>query len=69
MDKQFDFSVEVSGMTCGHCVNEVKNAIQSVNGVDSVEISLNDKKAYIRGTSSARNAIINAVEEAGFQAR
>ncbi len=33
-------TLQVSGMTCGHCENAVKNAIMGVDGVASVMVSL-----------------------------
>jgi|GEM_PF-3462646 len=33
----------VSGMTCGHCVSVVKNALEKTKGIDVVKIVLNDE--------------------------
>ena len=30
----------VEGMSCGHCVNHVKNALEEVNGVTNVNVDL-----------------------------
>ncbi len=32
--------IKVEGMSCGHCVNTVTNAISEVNGVQEVQVSL-----------------------------
>lgn len=68
MAKDYDVLLEVSGMSCNHCVNAVKNAIQSVSGVADVDVSLDENRAYVKG-AVPKDALINAVEEAGFQAR
>lgn len=34
-------TVEVSGMTCGHCVSSVSEELESLAGVESVDVDLN----------------------------
>ena len=38
---------EVNGMTCGHCVMTVTNALKSVAGVQEVDVSLDEKNAVV----------------------
>ncbi|MCL4428736.1 MAG: heavy metal translocating P-type ATPase [Deltaproteobacteria bacterium] len=60
--------IPVYGMTCEHCVKTVTKAVSSVNGVKSVNVSLNDKYAdvtYDEKTTGA-NDIKKAVEDAGY---
>lgn len=33
--------VEVSGMTCGHCVSSVSEELEALAGVESVDVALN----------------------------
>jgi uncharacterized protein len=40
---------KIEGMTCNHCVANVKNAIESVQNVQNVEVSLTDKNAVVQG--------------------
>jgi len=40
----------IEGMTCNHCLLNVKKAISEINGVEAVEISLADKKALVKGS-------------------
>ncbi|MDQ4098059.1 MAG: heavy-metal-associated domain-containing protein [Actinomycetota bacterium] len=59
---------EISGMTCGHCVNSVKEAIEVLDGVTDVEVDLARGRATV--TSEAlldAGAVKAAVEEAGYQ--
>jgi copper chaperone len=37
----------VEGMSCSHCENAVKKAVGALNGVDSVAVSLIDKKVTV----------------------
>lgn len=60
--------INIEGMSCGHCVKHVENALAEVNGVDKVEVSLQDKTAVVQLKSEVDDALLKeAVEEAGYQ--
>jgi Cu+-exporting ATPase len=62
----------VTGMTCSNCARHVTEAIQSVAGVHSATVSLEENHATVRWmTPAAQNvsAVIKAVEEEGFGAK
>ena len=44
--------IEVEGMSCGHCSNAVKNLIEEVDGVETTEVSLENKEAIVSFDSS-----------------
>ncbi len=59
-------------MTCGNCARHVTEAIQSVPGVRSATVSLDNKNATVRWNSDAQEyvpAIIEAVKKAGYEAK
>lgn len=56
---------KVTGMNCPHCQASVKRAIETVPGVETVEVDLSGAKAMVSGTA-APEAIISAVSAAGF---
>lgn len=61
-------TVNVSGMTCGHCVQSVKNELAKVPGVDSVDVDLASGKVEISSTAAIDEAAIAAaVDEAGYE--
>ncbi|MFP4607892.1 MAG: heavy-metal-associated domain-containing protein [Thiohalospira sp.] len=60
-------TLKVTGMTCGHCVNAVKEALEEVEGVESAEVSLEEGKAEVTGTADP-SALLKAVAEEGYQA-
>lgn len=60
--------LEVSGMTCDHCVHSVTNALKDVPGVADAEVSLERKAATVRGDGIETAALIAAVEEEGYEA-
>ena len=58
----------VEGMNCNHCRTTVEQAIQQVEGVTTVSVSLATGEAHVEGTAS-RQAICQAIEQAGFTVR
>ncbi|MDP1877474.1 MAG: heavy metal-associated domain-containing protein [Actinomycetota bacterium] len=64
-------NVAVSGMTCGHCVSAVSEAISALPGVVSVSVDL-APGAESRVTVSSLDALQSteldaAVDEAGYE--
>ena len=62
----------VNGMTCGNCARHVTEAIQSVSGVRSATVSLENKNATVRwnpGAPANIPAVIEAVKNAGYEAK
>ena len=58
----------IEGMTCGHCVKHVQQAIAGVPGVEGpVEVSLAQREAQVGGTPSPE-AVVAAVQEEGYTA-
>lgn len=63
-------NVTIDGMTCGGCSASVQRALQSLDGVDSISISLEDGCAIIGfdDTRLTPGAILDAIDDAGFDA-
>ncbi len=60
---------QVTGMTCGHCEMSIREEVAEVAGVDSIEVSHQTGKLVVNGNESVEeNAVIKAVEEAGYKA-
>lgn len=63
-------TINVSGMTCGHCVSSVKEELAEVPGVQSVSVDLNAggvSPVTIESTRELTSEEISAaVEEAGY---
>jgi len=49
-----------------HCVAAVEKALLTVEGVDSVSVSLEGKNAVVSGTPT-REQLASAIEEAGYK--
>ena len=58
----------VEGMSCGHCVNHVKNALEEVKGVTNVNVDLQSKIAEIEANDNVKDGDIKfAIEDAGYE--
>ncbi len=60
-------TLNVPGMTCGHCESAVRGELTKVAGVTAVEVDLTSKDVRIVGTSLERDALVAAIDEAGFE--
>ena len=61
-------TIFINGMSCGHCSKRVEEALKSVNGVKSVKVSLEEKKADVVLKNDIDNDVLKkAVEEVGFE--
>ena len=61
--------LEITGMSCGHCVSHVKFALEGVEGVSQADVSLENHEAEVKLSDQVINAdLIAAVEAAGYQA-
>jgi len=59
--------INIEGMSCGHCVKHVENALMELGGVEKVDVSLSDKYAIVELKEDvADSALKEAVEEAGY---
>lgn len=61
--------LNVSGMSCGHCTEAVRRALDDVDGVTDVTVDLEagSAKATV-STATQTQALIGAVEGAGYSA-
>ena len=60
--------LDIEGMMCAHCRAHVQKALEGVEGVAGVEVSLEDNQAKVTMESEiADEQLIKAVEEAGYK--
>ncbi len=59
-------TMKIEGMMCKHCQAHVEKALQAVPGVESVEVSLENKCATVTGTADL-DALKKAVVDAGYE--
>lgn len=70
-DKKGDMTmkkiIKVDGMMCAHCQEHVRKALAAVDGVQLVEVSLEDKQAVVVLNKEVPDSALNeAVTEAGY---
>ncbi|MGM9988531.1 MAG: copper chaperone CopZ [Bacillaceae bacterium] len=59
--------LKVEGMSCGHCKAAVTNALQEVEGVTGVDVSLEEKKVTVQHNDSvAIDKLKEAIEDQGY---
>jgi len=55
-------------MMCMHCVAHVKEALEAVKGVKSVEVSLEKGEAVIELNKEVKDKVfVDAIEKAGYK--
>lgn len=59
-------TLEVKGMTCGHCANAVTRALKEVDPKAEVKVDLEAGRVQVE-TSASAEAIAAAVTEAGYE--
>ena len=63
-------TLSIAGMSCEACVGHVTRALQSLGGVQSVVVSLRDKKAIVIYDPAAVQVpqLLEAVADEGYEA-
>ena len=57
---------QVSGMSCGHCVSAVQNAVQTIDPKAQVTVDLETGHVDVLSTQP-RQDIVAAIENAGYK--
>ncbi len=62
--------VFIEGMQCNHCKMTVEKALNSIEGVVSVDVDLEGKKAVVKSNDDIENSKIeDVIKEAGFEVK
>lgn len=59
---------QVTGMSCGHCEAAVRTQVSRIDGVENVEVSASDGRLVVTSATTVDEAVIAAVDEAGYEA-
>jgi copper chaperone len=61
--------IKVKGMTCMGCVNSVKSVLEKIPGVNSADVSLEQKQVTIQydAATTQSSQFKDAIEGAGFE--
>lgn len=58
--------IKVNGMMCEHCKKRVKTAVESVNGVKSVEIDLKSGMVTVEGVANEKE-VKSSITACGYE--
>ena len=60
----------IEGMMCGHCTGRVQKALEAIEGVSAVTMSLEAKTATVElGAEVSDEALTGAVTQAGYEVK
>ena len=65
-NKTMNQSFQVQGMTCGHCVKAVTEAVKTLDPQAAVQVDLASGKVEVQ-SEKERAAIAGAIEEEGYK--
>jgi copper chaperone CopZ len=57
----------VPGVHCGHCSAAIKQEVATVEGVDSVDVDLEQKLVTVSGSTLDDSKLREAIDEAGYE--
>ena len=60
--------LDVTGMSCGHCVGAVREALASVPGVKVDNVSIGSAAVSFDETKATVGELVDAVADAGYEA-
>jgi copper chaperone len=58
----------IAGMTCGHCVSAVREALGALPGVEVDHVRIGHASLLLEPGTASPAAVIEAIREAGYQA-
>jgi len=62
-----DITINIEGMSCQHCVNRVKKAIEALDGIKSLDVSIGGTKVTFDEGKVSKNEIEKAIAAAGYK--
>jgi len=60
-------TLSIEGMSCGHCVSHVREALAEIQGLTVIEVDLAGKRAVVEGAAPDETVMKAAVAEAGYE--
>lgn len=62
-------TLEIDGMSCGHCVGAVRRALEEIDGVQVESVGVGEAAVRYDPITVTTDAIASAITEEGYQAR
>jgi copper chaperone len=64
-----EISLTIEGMSCNHCVMSVKKAVESIEGVQSSDITVGSARIVYDDSKTGRDAIALVIGNAGYKVK
>ena len=59
-------TIKIDGMSCAHCANSVKVALEDIPGITNVDVNVRAGQATVEGSGFDDNDLKQAVEDEGY---
>ena len=66
MNKQKTHTLQITGMSCGHCVRTVEEALQSVDGTEVLGVGVGSAQVRYDPERVSQERLVEVVERKGF---
>ena len=63
-----ELKLEVSGMSCGHCVSAVREALGNVPGVKVEDVGIGSAAVTYDESKTTVGDLVDAIADAGYEA-
>ncbi len=64
-----ELTLKITGMSCGHCVGQVTKALTKLDGVQVNSVKVGEAIVVYNPKETAPTEIIQAVNDAGYEAQ
>jgi copper chaperone len=62
-----DMTMKIDGMSCGHCVAQVRKALEALEGVNVQQVAVGTATVAYDPSTMSEDRIAQAVESQGYQ--
>ena len=64
-------SIQIDGMTCGHCINWISQTLMAIDGVSEAKVSLETQSATVSYDEAkvTESMMSGAIEKAGYSVK
>lgn len=59
-------TLTITGMSCGHCVRGVREALERIDGVDVESVEIGSARVRYDESKTSHEQLVQAVEEEGY---
>ncbi|MEC0275799.1 MULTISPECIES: copper chaperone CopZ [Peribacillus] len=66
-----NITLNVQGMSCGHCINSIEGSVGQLEGINQVNVKLNDAQVEVTFNESqvSLDKIKETIEDQGYEVK